>query len=76
MNFLWRQIEVLGEDIEDVFINHESKFIRNDIEFVLRFKQFLNCLNTNETLVSSGIDTFGIQNRRCNDGSEIRHVHS
>jgi len=37
MNLLWRQVEVLGEDVEDIFINHEGKFVGNDIEFVLRF---------------------------------------
>jgi len=60
MDLFRRQIEIFGEDVEDVLVDYESEFIGNNVEFVLRFEQLLDRLDTDKALVSCGIDAFGV----------------
>lgn len=72
--FRW-QVEIFGENVEDVFGNDKAEFIGDVVEFVLVLEQFLDRLDTDETLVFRRVDPLGVQNRRANDSSQIGHVH-
>jgi hypothetical protein len=76
VDLFWWQVEIFGENVEDVLVDNECQFIGDHIEFVLRFEHLLNSLDTNETFVTSRIHPFGVEDGGCDDGREVGHVHA
>jgi hypothetical protein len=75
VDLLGRKIQVLGEDIEDVFVNDEPEFLGDSIVLVLVLQHVLDGRDGDEGFVPGRIGAFGIQDGGANDGGEIAEVH-
>lgn len=72
--FRW-QVEIFGENVEDVFGDDKTELVGDVVELVLVLQQLLDSLDTDKTLILRRVDSLGVQDRRANDGGQIGHVH-
>ena len=76
MDLLGWQIELLVEDVEDVFRDDKHEIWRDEVVLVLVLQEILHGLDGDERFVSGRVGAFRVQDRGAYDSRKVGQVHT